>query len=104
MARSIRDYVSEGADISYEKLTARFGEPKQIASTYVMEMEVEELLEGIKNSKKIFRLVVTALVTFVILWAGIVTVSYFDHHRNMNGYAVVDEIQIVNEMIYEGEN
>ena len=52
MESSIRDYVSDGAHVRYEQLKTRFGDPKQIASTYVSEMEAAELLQGMQIRRR----------------------------------------------------
>lgn len=102
MERSIRDYVSEGADVSYEVLVSRFGEPEQVAFTYVNEMTTDEILENIKNGEKILKI---ALVTslLVALMCGInIVVSYLDYERDSNGYAIVEIIEYERVEVEEG--
>lgn len=53
MESSIQDYVSDGAHVRHEQFKTRFGDPQQIASTYVSEMEAAELLQGMQIRQKI---------------------------------------------------
>ncbi|MBR1972220.1 MAG: hypothetical protein IKA16_02140 [Oscillospiraceae bacterium] len=99
MRGSIRDYVSEGANVSFEQLVNRFGEPKQIAATYVNEMEAGEVLEELKSNRKILFTVGAAMAAAVILWAGWIVASYMDHVKDMNGYAVVEIIEVERKQI-----
>lgn len=99
MRASIRDYVSEGATVRYEGLVNRFGDPKQIAATYVDEMEVGELLETLKSNRKILFTVGAAIAAAVILWTGWIVVSYMDHVKDVNGYAVVEIIEVERKQI-----
>ena len=99
MRGSIRDYVSEGANVSFEQLVNRFGEPKQIAATYVKEMEAGEVLEELKSNRKILFTVGAAMAAAVILWAGWIVASYMDHVKDMNGYAVVEIIEVERKQI-----
>lgn len=99
MRGSIRDYVSEGATVRYEGLVNRFGEPKQIAATYVNEMETGEVLEELKSNRKILFTVGATMAAAVILWAGWIVVSYMDHVKDVNGYAVVEIIEVERKQI-----
>ena len=101
MASSIRDYVSEGSDISYEQLKARFGEPKQIASTYVMDMEAEDLLESLQT-KRIVVAVATAIIVTAGIWLVTIVDAYVNHKKDMAGYAVVEVIEYERIEIDEG--
>lgn len=99
MRGSIRDYVSEGTTIRYEQLVNRFGEPGQIAATFVNEMEAGEVLEELKSNRKILFTVGAAMVAAVILWAGWIVASYMDHVKDVNGYAVVEIIEVERKQI-----
>lgn len=99
MGRSIRDYVSKGADISYEQLTARFGDPKQIASTYVMEMDAEELLTSFKNGKRLIGAAVITSVIMISMWLGFLFVCHEDVEKDVNGYLIVEEVVVENRTL-----
>lgn len=105
MAASVRDYVTRYPNADYRTLTARFGEPQQIAETCVAEMETDELLNALSIKKKVFTVVLITSAIIIVLWAGLVITSYFDHVKNANGYLVIEEIEIESRTITsEGGN
>lgn len=89
----ILDYVSDSGDITYDKLLKRFGKPKQAAFTYVNEMETDELIQEIKVSKKIVNIVLATAVIMVLIWTVKTAISYIDHVKDANGYAIVEIIE-----------
>lgn len=104
MARSIRDYVSEGADVSYELLKARFGEPKQIAFTYVNELETDALVKELSNNKRIYTVAVVTASILVMLWVAYLGYCYSSYEKNINGYMTVEIIEYERvELDEEGE-
>lgn len=94
MRDSIRDYVSEGASVRYEEIVKRFGEPKQIAATYVNEMEAGEVLEGFRVKRQILATVLVTTMVIVGLWIGYLVYCYADFQDSVNGYMVVDVIEV----------
>ena len=94
MADSVRDYVSEHPNADYQTITARFGAPQQIAASYIAEMEPTELLCNMRSHKKVVRTVLATALVIVILWAGIVTVAWANHHNHDNGY-MIEEVIVV---------
>lgn len=93
MARSIRDYISEGSCITYEQLVSRFGDPKRIAFTYVNELETDEIITEINISRKKVRILAITALVVIFMWAVVVGVSYYDHKKDANGYAVIEIIE-----------
>lgn len=102
MAVSIRDYVSDESRASYKQLVERFGEPKQVSFTYVNEMETDELVEEIRISKKTVGIITLTAVVVVLLWTARLVISYTDHEKDVNGYAVVEIIEVERKLIDEG--
>lgn len=104
MENSIRDYVSEEVYVTFDQLKNRFGEPKQIALTYINEMEARRLSKELKKEKVIVNTVIVTAIVIVTLWAGMVVTSYIDHRKNANGYAIVEIIEVNNIVTDGGEN
>ena len=88
----ILDYASDSGGITYDKLLKRFGEPKQIASNYVMEMEAEELLNSLQTRRIIAAVAMVVFVTAGI-WRFTIVESYVNHKKDMAGYAIVEIIE-----------
>lgn len=95
IASTVREYVMDNPNVSYEGLTEHFGIPQQIAATYVEEMGTGELLRDLRIRRKIVRIVVTTAAFLICLWAGLVIASYVDHHKDVNGYLIVDEVRVI---------
>lgn len=93
METSVRDYASKNPEADYSEITARFGTPQQIASSYVDEMETTDLIQELRVRKKIVGIVALIAVIIVALWINLVVVSYADHAKNTHGYAMVDVIE-----------
>lgn len=104
MASSIQDYVSEETYVTFDQLKNRFGEPRQIASTYIAEMEVHKLSKELKKKKRFFNSFIITMLVIITLWMGVVVTSFLDHKKNATGYAIVEIIEIDNNVINEGEN
>ena len=85
---TIGEYLEENPDSQYEDLTARFGTPKQIVSSYVEEMDTPELIKKLNVRRKIVGIVTAAAVAVVILWAGVVSIIYIENKKDGDGYFV----------------
>lgn len=94
MECSIRDYVCDEADITYEQIKARFGDPKMIASTYVSEIESGELMNLVQAKKAITCIILSVAVIFVSLWAIFLINSYESFKKDVNGYMIVDVVEV----------
>lgn len=97
METSVLDYASKNPDADYSEIAARFGSPQQIASSYVDEMETEELLWNLKIRKKIVRIVAIIAALVVVLWLGVVTFEYIYNTDVTNGYyeiAIAEETMV----------
>lgn len=88
--------------MDYAAVARRFGEPKQIALDYVNETETDELLNGLKEKNGIIRIALIAAVIAVALWAAFVATSYVSFEKDMNGYMVIDVIEVERKTIDEG--
>lgn len=99
---TVREYVVDNPNVSYEGLTERFGIPQQIAATYVEEMGTDELLRDLRIRRKIVKIVAATAAVVICLWAGLVIASYVDHRKDVNGYATVEIIEIERTEYEEG--
>lgn len=103
VAASVRDYVTRYPNADYRTLTARFGEPQQIAETCVAEMEADELLRELDHRKEIAWIVFFTAVSIVTLWFGTVLYMICDNANSTNGYYVVEIVEGTTTIIEEGE-
>ncbi len=88
---TVREYLTDNPESSYEKLMERFGSPQQIAATYVEDMGTDELLRDLRIRRRIIGAVAATAIAVVALWVGFITAAYVDHVNDVNGYLVVGE-------------
>lgn len=103
MASSIRNYVSEGTNISYEQIRQRFGDPEQIATVYVNEMETAELLQEFKMKRSMIGITLAVSALVATMWLGYLTICYFEVQDAAKGYAVVEIVEYERTENAEGE-
>lgn len=104
MAISVREFVYENPNISYNTIVKRFGNPQQIVESYVAEMEAEELLQGMKIRKKFLNMAVAVMTVLILVWFCFHMTAYMDHKKDMAGYAVVEIVDVERHVIDEGGN
>ncbi len=81
--KEIRDRISQfcgenpGAD--YTALVDRFGQPRQIAGSYVDELDTQRLLKDLRIRGRILAIVTATACLALMLWTGVIAVSYERH-------------------------
>lgn len=83
---TVREYLTDNPESSYEELMERFGSPQQIAATYVEDMGTDELLRDLRIRRRIIGAVAATAIAVVALWVGFITAAYVDHVNDVNGY------------------
>lgn len=97
---NIDDFLTNNPDAQYTNLVARFGTPQEIAASYVNEMDMGELLEGLKIRKRIMKTIMIAAVIALLLWLGEIMAAHFQIMNTANGY-MVDTIEVIEQNTYE---
>lgn len=95
MGRSIRDYVSEGADVTYGQLVKRFGEPRQVGFTCVNEMETDELVKELTNKKNVAGVTLVTAIILVTLWIGYLGYCYIRFEDSIKGTLVISDVTVI---------
>ena len=85
---TVMDYLTENPQGDYAALVARFGTPQQIASAYVDETDTPELLRSLRIKRRVVTIIGAAAIVVVVLWAGVVTLSFVYNVNATNGYFV----------------
>lgn len=99
---SVREYASEYPCIDYKGIVNRFGTPQQIAESYIAEMNTAELLQGMRIRDKVLLIVLATAALLSIVRFGFLAAGYYDHAKDMSGYAVVEVIEVDRTKINEG--
>lgn len=102
MKACVQDYLSENPEVNYANIKARFGDPQRIAEAYVLELEAGEVLKALLVKRRIFNMAVIAATIMVAAWLGLIVAAYNDHNKNMNGFLVVEEVQVISRTTEEG--
>ena len=94
MESSVRDFVTENPDANYNAIVSRFGTPTQIAESNIAEMDTAELLGNLQIHRRIVAIVLATATLLVMVRFGFRLAAYLEFYKDMNGYAVVEVIEI----------
>lgn len=98
------DYLAEHPDADFAELSHRFGLPKQIAASYVEDMDTEELLRNLRIRRRIVGIVTGTALIVIALWIGTVTYAIIHNESFSYGYVVVGEAKVIDSAEYEEVN
>ena len=104
METSVREFASEQHDADYAAIVKWFGLPEKVAESYVTEMDAAEIVQGLRIRQKIVYILLAVTAIFLTIKFVYSTASYFDHLRDMRGYAVVEIIEVERTEYTEGGN
>ena len=91
---SVRDFVIENPGANYNAIVSRFGTPTQIAESNIAEMDTAELLGNLQIHRRIVVIILAAATLLVLFRFGFRLAAYLEFYKDMNGYAVVEVIEI----------
>jgi len=82
---NINAYLLENPSADIASIEARFGAPKQIAASYIDELETPELLKKFHIRKRILTIIISAVAIILVLWLGVVGWSAITEYYDSNG-------------------
>lgn len=91
---SVRDFVIENSGADYNAIVSRFGTPTQIAESNIAEMDTAELLGNLQIHRRIVVIILAAAILLVTFRLGFRLAAYLEFYKDMNGYAVVEVIEV----------
>ena len=91
---SVRDFVAEHPGADYAAIVSHFGTPTQIAESNIEEMDASELLGSLQIQRKVVAIVLAAATLLVLMRFAFRLAAYMEFYKDMNGYAVVEVIEI----------
>lgn len=94
MESSVRDFVIENPGANYNAIVSRFGTPTQIAESNIAEMDTAELLGNLQIHRRIVAIVLATAILLVMFRLGFRLAAYLEFYKDMNGYAVVEVIEV----------
>lgn len=83
---TVEEYLAENPGAAYEEMVSRVGNPVQIATSCLEEMDTAEVMKKLHTKKRIVCIVAAAALAVVLLWAGAVFSALVSHRGIMNGY------------------
>ena len=84
---SVRDFVAAA-------IVSHFGTPTQIAESNIEEMDASELLGSLQIQRKVVAIVLAAATLLALMRFAFRLAAYMEFYKDMNGYAVVEVIEI----------
>ena len=94
---NVEFYLEENPDATIARIQNHFGNPQQIAASYVSDLDMTKLLRDLRLRKRIFTAVITAvsaaLIAALLLWGWGVGQSIIETRNESNGY-FVEEIVV----------
>lgn len=96
IAHTVEGYLAEHPEADFAALQAHFGTPQQIASTFVDEMDTDELLNALKLRKRMIQIACACVIAVVAIWAVAVFTLWITGMSEVMGHTVVYPPVIVN--------
>lgn len=102
MVSPVRDYVERNPNGGYNAIVIHFGKPEQVAESYLVGMEVDELAKHLRIRRKFVTILIASALAIVLLWACVVLTALYKYGEAMPGYIerIVEEV----EQIPKGED
>ena len=83
---NISHYLDDYPDSDYDAIVLRFGTPRQIAASYVEEMEPQDVLHGLRIKKRIVGIIAAGIALVVLVWGIGVAICVVDSINASGGY------------------
>lgn len=89
---TVEEFLAENPGAAYEEIVSRLGSPKQIAASWLEEMDPADVMKKLHTKKRIITIVAAAAVAVILLWAGVVAMAFDKHVNYAEGYYGEDYI------------
>lgn len=104
MENSVREFASEQPDADYAAVVERLGPPEKIAESFILEMDAVVIVDNMRVRRDALYILLVGICIFLTVWVTGIVLTYIDHEKDMNGYAVVEVIEISDAAFAEGDN
>ncbi len=82
---NVATYLEENSAATFEEIQKHFGTPRQIAASYVEEMETPELIAKLRVRRRIITVICVAVGIAVLIWAVAVVIALIDSFNASGG-------------------
>lgn len=93
--QTVNGYLAEHPGTDMQAILQRLGTPHQIASTYIDEMGTLELLQHLRQNRKIRKIVIISLSALVAAWVIALTITVASAVNSFSGYIDPGYITII---------
>ena len=100
LAERIRDFVSDHPGADYAAITNHFGTPRQVVSTWVGEMEMEELSRELNVRRRTMHIVTAAVLTALLVWVGVMGIVV-RNAQPRTAVSFVKEIKVIEHYVFD---
>lgn len=76
---SVNAYVAQKSDADFDAIQAQFGQPKDIAASYIESMGTAEVLKSLRIRRRILTIIIVTALAVLISWAATVTWAILDN-------------------------
>lgn len=91
---TVEEFLEENPGAAYEEIVSRLGSPKQIAASWLEEMDPADVMKKLHTKKRIITIVAAAAVAVVVLWAGVVISALEEHYLQIDGQFTEEIIDV----------
>lgn len=87
---SVEDYLHTHPDADEQALLEHFGDPETIAASFIACADIKELLAEYRKQQKIFRIILAAILTALLLWGVFVGYAMWTYSDGVPAYSVTE--------------
>lgn len=87
---SVEDYLHTHPDADQQALLEHFGDPETIAASFIACTDMKELLAEYGKQKRIFRIVLAAVLAALVLWSAAVGYAMWSFDDNRPEHSATD--------------
>ena len=95
----VRDFVSDYPGADYTAIISRFGSPRQVVSSWVGEMEIEELSQALNVRRRALNIVTAVVLTALLVWVGVMGIA-IRNAQPRTAVSFVKEIKIIEHYVF----
>ena len=82
---NVSAYLEENPATTFEEIQKHFGTPRQIAASYVEEMETPELIAKLRIRRRIITVICISVGIAILIWAVAVVIALIDSFQQSGG-------------------
>lgn len=94
---SVEGYLTENPSADMPQIIQHFGNPEEIASTYVENMTTTEILKRFHVRKSILTAICSVAAVALLVWGVVVAISFINELDESGGFVAVEPVAEIDE-------